>query len=310
MADEPVKSGITDDNVEKAETLLDKYLKDYNAVKGGGEDKSGFLRPIAEGFTPAVTSKASSVLGMKANPAVLAAIGGLASGLSGGKKEELSSSDLSKMKYEQGLGKEEFDKATKLADGYSKDIKEFKIRQMAWNTINAVAKDPSPAGDLALIFAYMKLLDPGSTVREGEFANAEKAGSVPDAVWNMYNRLLTGERLDKTRPDFLKKAQTIYKAQERTYANTLEEFKNKAVTAGLSKQYIDSYIPDYRNSTSAFDLNSLKEAVEKPAKAVKPAMGVRETQAKDIEMADFILASPADFEKEQVEWAKKIKGVK
>ena len=305
------KPEITDDNVEKAETLLDKYLSEYNAIKsGGGEDKSGFLRPIAEGFTPAVTSKATSVLGMKANPAVLAAIGGLASGLSGGKKEALSSADLSKMKYEQGLGKEEFDKATKLADGYSKDTKDFRIRQVAWNTINAVAKDPSPAGDLAVIFSYMKLLDPGSTVREGEFATAEEAGSVPDAIRNKYNRVWSGERLKETRSDFINKARTMYNAQERTYNDTLEEFKKKAVTAGLSEPYIESYFPDYKKSTSAFDLESFKKKVSKPVETVKPVMGVRAKQVMDIGDADFILANPADFEKEQVKWAKKIKGVK
>jgi hypothetical protein len=37
----------------------------------------------------------------------------------------------------------------------------------AHRTIQTVAKNPSAAGDLSLIFSYMKLLDPESSVREG-----------------------------------------------------------------------------------------------------------------------------------------------
>ena len=53
--------------------------------------------------------------------------------------------------------------------------------------INAVASDPSAASDLALIFSFMKVLDPGSVVREQEFANAQNAAGVPDQVRNLYN---------------------------------------------------------------------------------------------------------------------------
>jgi len=303
---EPV---ITDENVEKAQTLLDKYYKAYQDTKTES-DKTAFLKPIAEGFTPKTTNKATSLFGMKTNPAVLAAIGGLASGFSGGNEKK---ADLSTLKYQQGLDKEEFDKATKLAGSYATDTKEFKTRQTAWNTINAVAKDPSPAGDLALIFAYMKLLDPGSTVREGEFANAENAGSVPQAIINKYNRVISGERLKETRNDFINKARTIYGAQENSYVNTLEEFKKKATTAGLSDKYIESYIPDYRNSTSKFDLQSLKSAISKPAtqeEPVKKGTPVLSVNEKDKQSADFILKNPSSFSPEEIAWAKKITGAK
>ena len=40
---------------------------------------------------------------------------------------------------------------------------------------------PDAAGDMALIFSYMKMLDPNSTVREGEYATAQDAGSIPHA---------------------------------------------------------------------------------------------------------------------------------
>jgi len=39
------------------------------------------------------------------------------------------------------------------------------------------------------------MLDPGSVVRESEFATAQNAAGVPDQVRNMYNKVLSGTRL-------------------------------------------------------------------------------------------------------------------
>jgi hypothetical protein len=76
------------------------------------------------------------------------------------------------------------------------------------------------AGDLALIFSYMKLLDPGSVVREGEFATAEKAAGVPDVIKNMYNKALNGTRLTESQ-----RAQFVNQAGKQ-YAQSAEQFKS------------------------------------------------------------------------------------
>lgn len=61
--------------------------------------------------------------------------------------------------------------------------------------------DAAGAGlaDIALLFGYMKLLDPGSVVREGEFATVQNSGGVGETVRNMYNQVLKGERLSAAR---------------------------------------------------------------------------------------------------------------
>ena len=77
------------------------------------------------------------------------------------------------------------------------EIKDFRKVDAAYNKVkNATDAKPSPAGDLAIIFNYMKILDPGSVVREGEFATAQNAASVPDQIRNLYNRVVNGERLN------------------------------------------------------------------------------------------------------------------
>jgi hypothetical protein len=74
-----------------------------------------------------------------------------------------------------------------------------------------VGASPNPAGDLSLVFAYMKMLDPGSTVREGEYASAEQTTGVPGRIVSMYNKLLKGDKLNDTqRKEFKEEAKRIF----------------------------------------------------------------------------------------------------
>lgn len=92
------------------------------------------------------------------------------------------------------------------------------------------------AGDIGLIFNYMKMLDPGSTVREGEFATAANAAGVPDKILNLYNKVATGERLT---PD----QRSAYYNQ----ANAL--FKTSKSRADEVKNNLTSYAKNYSLNT-------------------------------------------------------------
>ncbi len=111
---------------------------------------------------------------------------------------------------------------TKLSGDY------IKVRD-AYARIGASAKDPSAAGDLALIFNYMKVLDPGSTVREGEFATAQNSAGVPDRVRNVFNKIMRGERLGvDQRKDFVDRAEKLYNAQLSEQNKLTEQFSGIA----------------------------------------------------------------------------------
>lgn len=113
------------------------------------------------------------------------------------------------------------------------EVKQFKEVAVAYDKVRRAAADPSAAGDLGLIFAYMKMLDPGSTVREGEFANAQNATGVDDRVRNIYNRAASGERLNPTqRADFVKQAQGYYAAHDAAYQPMVERYRAYAAKAG------------------------------------------------------------------------------
>lgn len=104
-----------------------------------------------------------------------------------------------------------FAKADKLRDEFNNLSKEFVVVGDNYNTVRATAKDNSAAGDLSMIFAFMKMLDPNSVVREQEFANAQNAAGVPERIRNVYNKAMTGERLsEEQRNDFMRQAKALY----------------------------------------------------------------------------------------------------
>lgn len=83
-------------------------------------------------------------------------------------------------------------------------VKAFRDVQTSYGVIRNLAdkKNPTASDDIGMIFSYMKMLDPGSVVREGEFANAQNSGGVPDQVVNAYNKALRGNRLNAQQRQF------------------------------------------------------------------------------------------------------------
>jgi hypothetical protein len=117
-----------------------------------------------------------------------------------------------------------FTRADKLRDEYNTASKEFVVVGDSYTRVTEAARDPSAAGDLSMIFAYMKMLDPNSVVREQEFANAQNAAGVPDRVRASWNKALNGERLAPAqRADFLRQADKLYKGQKGRHDATVKK---------------------------------------------------------------------------------------
>lgn len=122
--------------------------------------------------------------------------------------------------------------------------KDYATVRDATARIQAASQDPSPAGDLALIFSFMRALDPGSTVREGEFANAQNAASVPERIRGLYNRVANGERLtEDQRADFLQQGMTLYQATEQTHQATRAQFSEIAKRSGIDPRDVVDAVP-------------------------------------------------------------------
>jgi hypothetical protein len=81
-----------------------------------------------------------------------------------------------------------------------------------------------------MVFNFMKMQDPQSTVREGEQAQAANAGGVSDRVRNLYNSLLLGGRLsDEQVRDFSGTAKKLYESELRNQQARVKDFSDRAV---------------------------------------------------------------------------------
>ena len=144
--------------------------------------------------------------------------------------------------------KPQSDLENQLRDEFNNMSGEFiKVRD-AYSRVDAAGKEPSAAGDLALIFNYMKMLDPGSTVREGEFANAQNSAGVPQRIQAKYNEVVSGERLsDETRLDFLDRSDSLYQV---AYNNQIALKGAYSNIAKNNKVNVDNVVIPYEESVS------------------------------------------------------------
>ena len=95
------------------------------------------------------------------------------------------------------------------------------------------AADTGP-GDLGLLYAYMKVLDPNSTVREGEFATAAASGSYGDKMKNYVLRVQSGKRLNpELRKEFQDSAVQVYNSQVKTQKQLNDFYASQAQQQGL-----------------------------------------------------------------------------
>jgi len=112
-----------------------------------------------------------------------------------------------------GTGKA-FAREKDLRSDYTTQMKPFTDLSQAFRKVEAAALNPSAAGDISLVYGYMKILDPGSTVMQGEQATASNAGGIPDRVKAIYNKALTGETLaDNVRQDFYAQSRNLIESQ-------------------------------------------------------------------------------------------------
>lgn len=106
---------------------------------------------------------------------------------------------------------------------------------------NAV-KNPSAQGDTALLYSFFKVLDPESTVREGELNLVMESRSIPDKLKGYAQRLATGQTLTPAeRQDLLNQAGRQVQARiERA------EKERKAYIENARRLTLDPdiYVPD------------------------------------------------------------------
>jgi hypothetical protein len=139
---------------------------------------------------------------------------------------------------ESRLGREDRDvklsDINALAGAYQKETADFFQARIGMEKVREAAALGTAVGDVALVFGLMKVIDPRSTVREGEAATIENARGVGAALRQEYNRLLTGERM---RPDqrrqIVEAAESQFRPYVSGYLDTERHYKQRARRHGF-----------------------------------------------------------------------------
>jgi hypothetical protein len=160
----------------------------------------------------------------------------------------------------EGAPYEDPEKVVNLVKGLRGDFeqapayKSFATVSPAYSNIKAALSDESGAGDMSGLYSYIKLLDPGSAVREGEVATAQNTSNVPDAILTLYNRALSGQFLSPTqRADFRRNAENIYQNSRTLFKKHQDNYR------GMSKRlFID-------DANVVYDIEDAAPAAAPPA---------------------------------------------
>lgn len=146
----------------------------------------------------------------------------------------------------------------KMSDNFRNEptVKDYNTVRDSYRRIESTSKLGTGFGDLAMIFSFMKVLDPGSTVREGEFANAQEAMGLLQKYRNVPRQWWTGTRLTaEGRAGILAAARELRDAQKSTYEDTVRRYKATAKKYGVDPNDFINQYNDTSGSTGVPALN-------------------------------------------------------
>lgn len=140
------------------------------------------------------------------------------------------------------------------------EVKAFNEMKTSFGQINAGLNAKSAAGDLTAATKFMKLLDPGSVVRESELYLAMNATGLIDRIANYKARLENGEVLNpKQREDFRNVANQLFKAAEATKLNYDKQYEEIAKANNLDPAKI---IVNYKSTQPSKQIRNKEDILK------------------------------------------------
>jgi hypothetical protein len=125
-------------------------------------------------------------------------------------------------------GQKGFENEMKLSSAFKQEpiYKDFSDMNSAFGQVISSLDQGTPIGDVAGATKVMKLLDPGSVVRESELGIAMAAAGRMDRLQNYFNNMMTGQKLTpQQREDFKALSNELYAAAGDAYNKKRDEYK-------------------------------------------------------------------------------------
>lgn len=148
-----------------------------------------------------------------------------------------------------------------LRDDYRTDSKNYAEIKRQSGIIKAALSDPSAAGTLSAATAYMKMLDPGSVVRESELGMAMQTQGAIDRLQSYWTTIEMGKVLTPTqKADFARLSDMYLNAAEDAQRSLNARYSDLAVGAGVDpRRVVINEVPTetkpQRPKTAVRDIN-------------------------------------------------------
>jgi len=240
-------------NPELGNQLLADLLKTHNVAEGGtlqrGTLEGGF-ETVAQGKPklPDAVDAAVAFLGLQGkNPKDWTA-------------QERAAVENKAMEYKRSgatnvsvnTGQKGFDNTLKLRTDFRSEptYKAFQEVDSAYRQITEGLNAKSPAGDLAAATKFMKLLDPGSVVRESELNMAMQSTGKLDQAKTYAQSIINGTKLsEKQRADFRSMSNDLFNAAADQYKSKQNEYAGIAQRNDLNVQDVIGGVPENKQTT-------------------------------------------------------------
>ena len=152
----------------------------------------------------------------------------------------------------------------RLRGEYSKRTEDLTAAERNQSIIETSAADNTGAGDIALVTSFMKMLDPGSVVRETEFATAANAGGLLGRLKSLATKVESGQFLSQD--------------QRNEFQNLSRKFLDAARTQeqGVQQSYqaiVDNYGLNPVNVFGVQTATAQTNTAQTPTSPIAPIVG-------------------------------------
>jgi hypothetical protein len=172
------------------------------------------------------------------------------------------------------LDEKTFERADKLRDEFNAmpTVKDFKeVRDKVADVKAIVDTGIQGPADLAIVFAFMKALDPSSVVRESEYSSAAQSGGIFRGTWEKFNGAFQeGQFLpEDVKQDFLTLVQSSLNTKRKSFEQDLGRYNDLAQKSGVDTDYV-TY--DYTEGIDEILGGYAREATTQPTNTVQTAL--------------------------------------
>ena len=125
----------------------------------------------------------------------------------------------------------------KMQSDIRQDLKGLKTRLLPTKQCITLPQTRLKKGDTTMLYTFFKVLDPQSTVREGEIEMIKQSRSIPEKFKGMAQKLASGQTLlESERADLLNQAYQYVANQQRGVTETIDMYKDYAKAFGLNPE--------------------------------------------------------------------------